>query len=119
MLEDGGRSPISLRKTLPRVGTAQVCWFRINRIAGFKKKGPSYDKPEFHDRRYRIMAASIAEGFPPLALDVSGEFSLGSFHIQLVKMEKGEPGTLFASGPQFDTSATRSREAAPSSQPPR
>ncbi len=121
VMEDGGRSPISMRKTLPRIETAQICWFRIHRIAGFKKKGHTYDKPEFHDRRYRVVAGSVAEGFPPLALDVTGEFSLGSFRIHLVRMERGEPNQIFASGPQFDASAARSEETlrSPSSQAPR
>lgn len=111
VMEDGGRAPMKLPKTLPSVGTAHVCWFRIHRIAGFKKKGQTLDKPEYHDRRYKIMSASIVDGFPSLALDVTGEFSLGSFHVRLVKIERGEAERLFAPGPPFDLSPSRPGES--------
>ena len=111
VMEDGGQAPVKLPKALPAVGAGHACWFRIHRIAGFKKKGQTFDKPEYHDRRYRILSASIVDGFPPLALDVTGEFSLGSFHVHLVRMERGEAEQLFLREPPFDTSMFRPGES--------
>jgi hypothetical protein len=97
--QDGAHRDGSRWDGLAVTGPVRNCRLHIHRIAGFKNKNYVYDKPEYRDERYPMVVGAVAEGLPPMALEVSGKFSLGSFRIHAVRIETGPEDKLFDAGP--------------------